>query len=229
MGYIYKITNIVNNKCYIGQTIQDPIKRWQGHKNAIKNGKGCPYLVNAMKKYGCDNFNFKVLIITFDSMLDDIETENILKYNSLTPNGYNILERRKGIKTTIDGTNAVKNINISERMKKSEKWQKAVREKRVGWTNGHKHKNEIIQKISQSVKQYYSKNKHDAVDVLKHREAMARAVGKKIEQLDKETLEVVHIYPSIREAARMIGCARSLIYSAIKNQTCGYGYRWNYV
>ena len=56
MGYIYKITNTVNNKVYIGQTKQDPNKRWRGHKNAIKNGIGCPLLQKAFNKYGADKF-----------------------------------------------------------------------------------------------------------------------------------------------------------------------------
>jgi hypothetical protein len=40
MGYIYKITNIISNKCYIGETIQLPEKRWKDHKNAIKRDGG---------------------------------------------------------------------------------------------------------------------------------------------------------------------------------------------
>lgn len=32
MGYIYKITNILNQKSYIGKTIRDPEIRWNEHK-----------------------------------------------------------------------------------------------------------------------------------------------------------------------------------------------------
>ena len=32
MGYIYKITNTTNNKCYIGQTNRSYKERWQEHK-----------------------------------------------------------------------------------------------------------------------------------------------------------------------------------------------------
>ena len=63
MGYIYKITNKITNKCYIGETKQsNPESRWKEHKNTIKNGVGCPALQDAVKKYGIDNFKFEILI-----------------------------------------------------------------------------------------------------------------------------------------------------------------------
>ena len=68
MGYIYKITNKINGKCYIGETTKDdPNKRWKQHKNTIKKGMGCPALGLAVKKYGIENFEFCILIICFDS------------------------------------------------------------------------------------------------------------------------------------------------------------------
>ena len=39
LGHIYKITNIVNNKIYIGQTIQPIEKRFIQHKSHAKTGK----------------------------------------------------------------------------------------------------------------------------------------------------------------------------------------------
>lgn len=37
MGYVYKITNIITNKCYIGETIKNnPYLRWNEHKQKIE-------------------------------------------------------------------------------------------------------------------------------------------------------------------------------------------------
>ena len=92
MGYLYKITNKVNNKSYIGITNQhNYIKRWRKHINSIRYKEGCPLLKNAMKKYGIDQFDFKIIIICFDEDLLKYEKEYIIKYNTLTPNGYNII------------------------------------------------------------------------------------------------------------------------------------------
>jgi len=97
MGFIYKITNKITNKCYIGETVKpDPEKRWTQHKNTIKRGIGCPALQDAVKKYGVENFKFDVILICFDEDRFKYEIEYIKKYNTLVPNGYNILEGGPG-------------------------------------------------------------------------------------------------------------------------------------
>jgi group I intron endonuclease len=93
MGFIYKISNDVNNKVYIGETIRpDPIVRWNAHKAAIKSGKGCPLLRKAVNKYGVEHFKFEVLIVCFDEDVYKYEKEYIKKYNSVVPHGYNANE-----------------------------------------------------------------------------------------------------------------------------------------
>lgn len=94
MGYIYKITNIVSGKVYIGETkVADPNDRWKGHINSLNSKKGgCPALKDAMKSYGVENFSFDVLIICFNDARLQLEREYIKRYNSMVPNGYNILE-----------------------------------------------------------------------------------------------------------------------------------------
>ena len=91
MGYIYKITNTISGKCYIGETVMnDPEKRWMNHKATFRRGVGCPALRDAVNKYGIENFKFEVLIICFDDVRFDMERFYIKKYNSQVPNGYNI-------------------------------------------------------------------------------------------------------------------------------------------
>jgi len=96
MGYIYKITNTVNKKCYIGVTTQaNPNDRWSHHKSSIRANIGCPFLQTAFKKHGEDAFKFEVLIICFDEDVFKFENEYIVKYNSMIPNGYNAAEGGK--------------------------------------------------------------------------------------------------------------------------------------
>jgi group I intron endonuclease len=60
---IYKITNKINGKCYIGQS-QHIEKRWTDHKTAShnQNDKGYEYpLYRAFRKYGIDNFTFEII------------------------------------------------------------------------------------------------------------------------------------------------------------------------
>lgn len=88
--YIYKITNIINDKCYIGQT-KDYIKRFSAHKNALrKNKHDNPHLQSAWNKYGEENFSFDILEYTED--YNDREKYYIAYYKSDNLEyGYNIL------------------------------------------------------------------------------------------------------------------------------------------
>ena len=60
---IYKITNLCNNKSYIGQSV-DIEKRWGEHRRAVnyKNEHTYNYpLYRAMRKYGIHNFLFEIV------------------------------------------------------------------------------------------------------------------------------------------------------------------------
>jgi len=58
---IYKITNIVNNKLYIGQTIRMKA-RWKEHKKELNDGShNNIHLQNSWNKYSQDNFKFEVI------------------------------------------------------------------------------------------------------------------------------------------------------------------------
>ena len=56
---IYKITNRINGKVYIGQSV-DYEKRFHGHKTSAERGDEA-YLYNAMRKYGVDNFDCELI------------------------------------------------------------------------------------------------------------------------------------------------------------------------
>ena len=87
---IYKITNNFNNKCYIGQS-NHPMHRWVSHKcNANKGvGKGKIPLYDALRKIGIENFTFS--IIGWFEDYNEKEKEYVKKYNSIVPNGYNLM------------------------------------------------------------------------------------------------------------------------------------------
>ena len=90
---IYKITNLINNKCYIGQTIKTAEQRWKEHQShafgSHPNDQN-KTLYKAIRKYGLENFTFEVLqdnIETFEQ-LDKAEIYWIDYYNSFVK-GYN--------------------------------------------------------------------------------------------------------------------------------------------
>ena len=107
MGFIYKITNTVNGKGYVGvTTMPDAIQRFKKHIYAIYYGNGCPVLGDAVKKYGEKAFKFEVLIICFDEDVYKYEQSYIKKYNTMVPNGYNVQEGGKQVCTFLGKTHS---------------------------------------------------------------------------------------------------------------------------
>lgn len=94
-GYIYKITNLINDKVYIGQTTTTINNRWSQHKTH-KDKRS--HLRSALDKYGIENFKIEeVSHYTRDTkeklirILNKKEIYYIAKYNSTDPAlGYNI-------------------------------------------------------------------------------------------------------------------------------------------
>jgi group I intron endonuclease len=89
-AYIYKITNTINGKLYIGETGEkNPQTRWKGHKYSIREGKGCPLLRAAFQKYGEEKFTFEIILECRKSERFILEEQKIKEFNTLVPNGYN--------------------------------------------------------------------------------------------------------------------------------------------
>ena len=86
---IYKVTNIINNKIYIGQTIHSLNIRKSQHERSHEYGYKTAFS-NAIKKYGKENFIWEIINET-DSIhhINTIESFYIDKYNYLlTQNAY---------------------------------------------------------------------------------------------------------------------------------------------
>lgn len=52
MAFIYKITNLITNKVYIGETNRTISIRWSQHKMRAKDESYTEYLYLSMRKYG---------------------------------------------------------------------------------------------------------------------------------------------------------------------------------
>ena len=88
---IYKITNLKNNKAYIGQST-DIKSRWNNHKIELRNNTHRnSHLQNSFNKYGEDAFEFRILERTFEENLDNAEEYWINYFDSTDPEkGYNL-------------------------------------------------------------------------------------------------------------------------------------------
>lgn len=123
---IYKATNKINGKCYIGQTRHSLDQRKLAHLRCAKKGVET-HFYQAIRKYGEENFEWEIICSTNDKKhLNELETFYITKYDSIK-HGYNMVDGGEnnimdieGIKTKHDEimrSSEVRN-RISESMKK---------------------------------------------------------------------------------------------------------------
>jgi group I intron endonuclease len=114
MHYLYKITNTINAKIYIGQTV-NPSKRWYAHRRSSAEPKQVIHY--AIKKYGNENFEFEVIACcSSQDNCDNLERELIIQYDSRNnEKGYNIEEGGYGGKMSPE---TKKKISESQKGKK---------------------------------------------------------------------------------------------------------------
>ncbi len=202
MGYIYKITNKIDNKIYIGQTTQDLEVRWKGH---LKKNSNCRYLKSAFNKHGLDNFKFELVCITFDENLDAIETEYIKKFNSLVPNGYNLRE---------GGNSSKHNEETKKKISASMKGRTDIVHAKPQLGKPH------TEETKQKLREFNTGKKHTLESLKK--------MSKTVLQLDIED-KIINKYYSAREAGRVTGISSSSIINCCNGKKeMAKGFKWKY-
>jgi group I intron endonuclease len=92
---VYKVTNLINGKIYIGQTVRTVERRQAKHIEAAKSGTYA--LNNAMRKHGVENFVFETLFHCLSKEeMDRKEIETIKTMGSKVPHGYNLTDGGEG-------------------------------------------------------------------------------------------------------------------------------------
>ena len=219
MGYIYLITNKINGKQYIGQTIRDDINtRWKQHKN---NKSANMPISHAYNKYGIENFKFQIICICFDEDCNKFEKEYIQKFNTISPNGYNLREGGENSRHHPDTIN-----KLSKIMK--DKW-KITNHPCIGL----KYSEEYKKKMSDSVKQTLKEKKINGVEqnikCLENLKEASEKRKRKIAQYSKENI-LIKEYNSITDAEKYTNINNRRISEVcnLKSKSAG-GFIWKFV
>jgi group I intron endonuclease len=89
LGLIYLVTNTVNGKRYVGQTVGQLSKRWSKHKTKANTGSSYP-MHRDIRVYGAENFTVEVIAESLKPFLNDLEKFFIKLYCSHhNQHGYN--------------------------------------------------------------------------------------------------------------------------------------------
>ena len=99
-----------------------------------------------------------------------------------------------------------------------------IKDKKVGNYNNNLHTEESKNKIRESIKKYYNNNEKQ-INIIKHREAMAKSVGIKISQYDLNNI-LINNFVSFADASRQTGIPNSTIKKCVKNNITNRGFIW---
>ena len=204
MAYIYKITNKLNGKIYIGKTTKTIEERYKEHCNDyMKDRNENRPLYRAMKKYGIKNFSIEEIEECSTSNSSERETYWIEYYNSFS-NGYNATRGGDG-KAYIDRELVYKTyLNVLNIRKTAELC------------------NCCTETVSTILKEYnFSSIELKANGHLSRRKPVAK--------IDKNTNEIIEIYASVADAENANGNTRHIAQVCNGNRKTAAGYKWKYL
>jgi group I intron endonuclease len=131
---IYKATNKINGKSYIGFDSKWPRRK---HKHHFEYKERTSKFYNAIKKYGWDNFEWEVVYQSKDGKhcLETMELKFIKEYNSFN-NGYNSTPGGDGVVGYKHNNERRKKISMSAKNRKlSDETKKKMSESKSGINN----------------------------------------------------------------------------------------------
>lgn len=204
MPYIYKITNNINGKIYIGKTSLTIEARWKQHQHdAASQTKIHRPLYSAIQKYGIESFSIE--------QIEEVQTDDIacererywIEYFGSFKNGYN---------ATIGGDG-----------RKYADYDLIYALFKEGKTNKE------ICKITGYSDKTITKALIQAGTTLEERQLRGRINSQSILMLDSKTLEILNIFPSQREAERYLnksGARRHINEVCQGKRKTAYGYKW---
>ena len=149
---VYLITNLIDNKRYVGQTSQPLITRWKRHQYPFPHRRQS-YLYNAIKKYGIENFSIEALVTVHNKADMDF-------YESFLIRELDLRNPEKGYNLT-DGGGGMLGFKLSEQTKrkmsqhvKTKEHCKRISNSKIGNQArlGLKHSEETKRKMSASAK-----------------------------------------------------------------------------
>lgn len=231
-GYVYKITNLINNKIYIGYTTKTPEERWKQHvQTAHGAGKDSNSLFKkAIRKYGPENFKIEPLE-ECDSIekLKEREIYWISYYNSYAFKeggyGYNSTPGGDGVHGY--GTKGVKGYDILTGEEKYS-YPSTAEAEFVHCRGIHESCSKKGEHTADGLVWFYA----DEVEGLSQDE-ITKLVHDRfptlVYQLDLKTGAVVHLYRNTTEASEASQSSQgNIIEACLGNRRLAAGYQWCY-
>jgi group I intron endonuclease len=236
---VYKITNIVNDKCYIGSS-KNIKKRWYEHKRRLRKGiHHSQYLQKSFNKYGENNFVFEMLdycepdelLVIEQQYFDEIKPEYIILKIAGRVDGYRHTEETKARLREISKNQKRKpcsdetKIKISEANKGkifTDEHKEKLSKAHLGKTLSDEHKSNIKIKTNSEVMR--QKQELSVVSRLKNKKRLNKKRCEEISNQNSIGLigldsdgNKIYEFNSHREAYEMLGVSESTLWRMLNS------------
>lgn len=232
-GLVYKVTNKLSGKAYIGLTTQSLRKRWNAH---VAQSPKCRWPVHrAIMKYGRDAFEVAVLERCADrASLDAAERRWIEREGTMQPNGYNLTAGGGGISGFKMPEEACRKLGERQRgrevsaetrakiaaAKQGKRQSAETIEKRIAPLRGRQRDQETRRKISRAHTGKTLSPEHIA-------KRTAARQGWQLPQSAKDAISRPVLaegqeFPSIKDAAEAIGISAAAVRYRVEKGVEGY-------
>jgi len=229
-GYIiYRITNIIENKVYIG-------KAKHGFYDRYKGGKWWKLSHNEQLKLDYTRLGKQAFIVDiFEQGLSsesatELEIFLIYTHNSLFPNGYNMCySSNNRTKESIEKIRQKLLVPIYQIDLKTNKIIKEFpgtidAEGETGISNANI--SAVLNKRRISAGGFHWRRKDDKDTEIREKKTFGK---KKVAQLDKDNLSIISVFPSGHAAAKHVNGSQTGVSWACRNNTIAFGYKWKYL
>lgn len=194
--FVYKISNNINGKVYIGITSSSIEQRYKWHVRDCKNGVN-KKLYHAMRKYGIDNFKIELIESADDAIIDKREEFYIKLYDSFS-NGYNASPVSHGIRQHNETTKK----RMSEKAKGRKQSKDTLNKKSIAMKNFWKDNDELKKQYSQQAQTNFKNREYTQTNEFREN-ARQRMLGTKRSEETKNKIgnanrnrpQPIHICP----------------------------------
>lgn len=218
---IYMATNRINGKQYVGQTVSSlKIRKTKHIREALAESCNSYYFQRAIKKYGQENFDWKILhedVINIDN-LNRLEIFYIGYYDTFK-NGYNLTEGGGG------KVGCIVSIETRKILARINKGKKHTKKSKLKMSMARRGKNNPMYGVRLCGKDNHMYGKHFSEEAKRKNSEAHMGKGKGKNNPAAKAIIADNIYfDTSREAAKFFGVSHTAIYKRLKKRLPGYRY-----